>query len=54
MGKVHTRDEDYADGILRIYNNPICEIIDNYNGSVYYEPSYFITRLQSEKLQLND
>ncbi len=52
MGKVYTRlilstmqqKEDYADGILRVYNNPICEIIDDYNGSAYYEPSYFITR----------
>ena len=52
MGKVYARlilstithDENYADGILRVYNNLICEVIDNYNGSAYYEPSYFITR----------
>lgn len=52
MGKVYTRlilatilhSENYADGILRVYNNPICEIIDNYNSSAFYEPSYFITR----------
>lgn len=56
MGKVYTRlilstmtrDEDYADGILRVYNNPICEVIDNYNGSAYYEPSYFITRAYNQ------
>lgn len=30
--------------IFRVYNNPICEILDDYNGSAYYEPSYFITR----------
>lgn len=52
IGKVYTRlilstlshDENYADCILRVYNNAICEIIDNYNSSAYYEPSYFITR----------
>lgn len=52
IGKVYTRlilstlshDENYADSILRVYNNAICEIIDNYNSSAYYEPSYFITR----------
>ena len=37
-------DEDYADAILRVYNNPICEVIDNYNTSAYYEPSPYITR----------
>lgn len=52
MGKVYTRlildvkedEEDYAQAILRVYNNPICEIIDDYNGSAYYEPSPFIAR----------
>ena len=52
MGKVYKRlilstlnsNEDYADGIIRVYNNPICEDIDNYNGSAYYEPSPYITR----------
>ena len=52
MGKVYKRlilntlsdDEDYADGILRVYNNPICETIDNYNGIAYYEPSPYIAR----------
>lgn len=56
MGKVYTRlilstlnhNEDYADGILRVYNNSICEIIDDYNGSAYYEPSYFITRAYNQ------
>ena len=36
--------EDYADAILRIYNDKICRTIDNYNGSAYYEPSYYLTR----------
>ena len=52
MGKVYTRlilntlhsSEDFADGILRVYNNPICEVIANYNSSAYYEPSPYIAR----------
>ena len=52
MGKVYKRlimdtlhpGEDYADAIIRVYNNPICEVIDDYNTSAYYEPSYYIAR----------
>ena len=52
MGKVYKRlilntlqkEEDFADGILRVYNDPICEVIDNYNSSAYYEPSPYIAR----------
>lgn len=52
MGKVYVRlilqtrldAEDYADGIIRVYNNEICERIDDYNCSAYYEPSYYIAR----------
>ena len=52
MGKVYARlieqtmtsDEDYAQAIFRVYNSPICEFLDNYNSSAYYEPSYYITR----------
>jgi hypothetical protein len=36
--------EDYVDGMIRVYNDPICEVIDNYNCSAYYEPSYVIAR----------
>ena len=36
--------EDYAYAMIRVYNNPICEVIDNYNCSAYYEPSPYITR----------
>ena len=51
-GKVYTRlilatlmeNEDYADAILRVYNSPICETLDNYNCSAYYEPSPYIAR----------
>ena len=52
MGEVYQRlivdtmssKEDYVDGILRVYNDPICEVIDNYNCSAFYEPSYVIAR----------
>ena len=52
MGKVYMRlilqtrldAEDYEQGIIRVYNDDICETIDNYNSSAYYEPSYFIAR----------
>lgn len=36
--------ESKVDGIIRVYNNLICEVIDNYNCSAYYEPSYVIAR----------
>lgn len=56
MGKVYTRlilstlrpDENYVQGIIRVYNNEICTIIDNYNGSAYYEPSYVQTRAYNQ------
>lgn len=52
MGKVYQRlivdtassEEDYVDGIIRVYNNDICDTIDNYNCSAFYEPSYVIAR----------
>ena len=52
MGKVYTRliidtllpNEDYIQGLIRIYNDAICLIIDDYNNSAYYEPSYVIAR----------
>ena len=37
-------EEDYIDGMIRIYNDEICDTIDDYNSSAYYEPSYVITR----------
>ena len=36
--------ENFVDGIIRVYNDRICEVIDNYNGSAFYEPSYVIAR----------
>ena len=56
IGKVYTRlilstlgeNEDYIDGMIRVYNNEICETIDNYNASAYYEPSYVITIAYNE------
>lgn len=55
-GKVYKRlildtllkDESYVDGKIRVYNNPICNIIDNYNSNAYYEPSYVIARAYNE------
>lgn len=52
MGKVYQRlifdtalpHESEVDGIIRVYNDPICKVIDNYNCSAYYEPSYVIAR----------
>lgn len=37
-------NENYVDAMIRVYNNDICEILDNYNAGAYYEPSYCITR----------
>ena len=52
MGKVYMRliidtmlpEEDYIDAMIRVYNNEICTVIDNYDCGAYYEPSYFIAR----------
>ena len=52
MGKVYQRliydtmqlEESEVDGILRVYNDGICDVIDNYNCSAYYEPSYVSAR----------
>ena len=37
-------EKDYIDGMIRVYNDEICDTIDNYNSSAYYEPSSVITR----------
>ena len=37
-------DENFVDGIIRVYNNDICDTIDNYNCSAFYEPSYVIAK----------
>jgi len=52
MGKIYKRlisdtmqpSENYVDGMIRVYNDDICETLDNYNCGAYYEPSYYITR----------
>lgn len=52
MGKVYQRliydtmqpGESEVAGIIRVYNDKICDVIDNYNCSAYYEPSYVIAR----------
>ncbi len=56
MGDVYRRliaatmlpNEEYPHGIIRVYNAPICETIDNYNCSAYYEPSYYIARAYND------
>ncbi len=56
MGKVYMRlilstqkpGEDFVEGMIRVYNDEICDVIDNYNCSAYYEPSYAITRAYNE------
>ena len=51
MGKVYARliesvnqSDDLLAAIIDVYDSPICDIIDNYNSSAYYEPSYVQTR----------
>lgn len=52
MGKVYQRlildtlipDENYVEALFRVYNHEICDVIDNYNCSAHYEPSYVIAR----------
>ena len=52
MGKVYKRliistlkeEEDWVNAFIRVYSSPICETLDNYNCSAYYEPSPTITR----------
>lgn len=56
MGKVYMRlivdtalaNEDYVSGIIRVYNDGICKIIDNYTNGAFYEPSYVIARAYKE------
>ena len=56
IGKVYMRlilatlqpEENYIDGMIRVYNNELCEVIDNYNSSAYYEPSSVITRAYND------
>ena len=52
MGKVYARlvesvsdqGKDLVQAIINVYNSPICDAIDNYNSSAYYEPSYIQER----------
>ncbi len=52
IGKVYQRliedtlnpTENYVDAMIRIYNDDICNVIDNYNCSAYYEPSYVVAK----------
>lgn len=52
MGKVYSRlvlqtledEEDFIQGMIRVYHSEIAPIIDNYNTSAYYEPSYILKK----------
>ena len=51
MGKVYARlintisqGQDLVESIQKVYASPICDVIDNYNSSAYYEPSYVQVR----------
>lgn len=56
MGKVYTRlivdtlqpGENYVDGLIRVYRDEICEVLDNYNAAAYYEPSYVVARAYND------
>ena len=56
MGKVYMRlvvdtlqpQENYVDGLIRVYNDSICEKIDDYNCGAYYGPAYVIARAYNE------
>ena len=56
MGKVYKRlivdtqlpEENYVDGIIRVYNDEICKKLDDYNCGAYFEPSYVIARAYNE------
>lgn len=52
MGKVYARlidsvskqGQELVLTMQNVYASPICDMIDNYNSSAYYEPSYVQTR----------
>ena len=51
MGKVYARlietvsqGQDLVQSMQKVYASPICDAIDNYNSSAYYEPSYVQVR----------
>ena len=56
MGKVYARlivdtlepDENYVNGMIRVYNDSICEKIDDYDCGAYYEPSYVLVRAYND------
>ena len=52
MGKVYARliesvskqGSNLVQAITDVYSSPVCDAIDNYNSSAYYEPNYIQTR----------
>lgn len=56
MGKVYCRlvydtrqyGESESEAMIRVYNDELCEKIDDYNCSAFYEPSYVVARAMLE------
>ncbi|MCM1160558.1 MAG: hypothetical protein NC412_04970 [Roseburia sp.] len=52
IGKVYSRlilqtleeGEDFIQGMIKVYHSEIAPIIDDYNTSAYYEPSYILKK----------
>lgn len=52
MGRVYKKlilntlqpGETEVEGIIRVYNDTICEVIDDYNCSAHYEPAHEIVK----------
>lgn len=46
-------EEDYTSRIIKVYNNPICEIIDDYDSIACYEPYYYCKSIQGRWILLS-
>lgn len=52
MAKVYKRlildimssGEDWVHALIRVYSSPICQTLDNYNSSAFYEPAPVIAK----------
>lgn len=42
MGVVEAKNIEAIDALIEVYNSFICDLIDNYNGSFYYENPHYI------------
>lgn len=41
--------EDYVSGIICVYNDKICETLDNYTNGTFYELSYVIAKVYKDE-----